>query len=151
MDYNLIYQSCALFFTSTYFGGITYQCVVENPARLGCETGALLDQWVGSLNNCQKYFPILLLPSVASSLLAYYYGGCYLWVISASLVFTIFPLTGIFLFSKYNKLQNIQKKKIEAKPEEIRSTIKVVGYYHMFKAVLSGAATLLILYLYKRN
>jgi hypothetical protein len=155
MDGNYFVQSLAIFFTSTYFGGIAYQCIVENPARLACNTKALLDEWVGSLKNCQLYFPILLLPSVLFSSIAYLKTGIFLWLVAALLVFSIFPLTGIFLMNKYSKLQDIQKRNIDEENEnevkEIRTTIAEVGIVHSIKALLACIALILSLYIFKTS
>jgi hypothetical protein len=132
----------ALVVAALFTGAALYINVAEQPARLGLDDRALLQQWKPSY---QRGFALQASLAVVGFLLggwAWHQSGKLLWLVGALVLVSNWPYTFAVIMPTNNRLKAITSK--EAGPTS-RALIVRWGVLHGVRTLLGATATLIFL------
>jgi hypothetical protein len=136
-------QLLATLSAALFAGAAIYINVAEHPARMALDTRAAAMQWAPSYKRAtwmQAPLAILsFLAGVGASLL----GGGLLWLIAAIFIGAVVPITFIIIMPTNQQLLSNDRDLGSA---ETRQLLDRWGKLHGVRSILSGIATLLMLW-----
>src|SRR5689334_12967349 len=94
---NMIFDILTLLFTTLFFGASLYVSVVEQPARLACETNAALAQWRPSFKRAAAMQILFTIAGVICAVIAYFLHGNLVVLLGGLILATVTPYTLIII------------------------------------------------------
>ena len=139
MNFGPIALTIAALFTGAAF----YINWAEQPARLGLDDKALLQQWKPSYARGFTMQASLAVVGFVSGALAWWSTGNWAWLLGAVVLVTNWPYTVYGIFPTNHVLNAIPAD--EAGPKS-RALIEKWGTLHAVRTALGAAATLIVLW-----
>ena len=136
-------QFLATLTAALFAGAAIYVNVVEHPARMSLDTRSAAMQWAPSYQRATWMQAPLAIISFVSGVGAWLLGGGLLWLIAGLLIGAVVPITFIIIMPTNQQLSAEDR---DLGSQETRQLLKRWGKLHGVRSVLSGAATVLMLW-----
>ena len=136
-------QFLATLTAALFAGAAIYVNVAEHPARMGLDTRSAAMQWAPSYQRATWMQAPLAIISFLSGVGAWLLGGGHLWLITGLLIGAVVPITFIIIMPTNQQLLAEDR---DLGSEETRQLLKRWGKLHAVRSVLSGVATVLMLW-----
>src|SRR3954453_19387125 len=102
----MIFDVLTLLFTTLFFGASLYVTVVEQPARLACQTAAELAQWRPSFKRAAAMQILLTIAGVICAIVAYFLHSNLIVLTGGLILATVAPYTLIIIMPVNRSLLN---------------------------------------------
>jgi len=132
----------ALTIAAVFFGAAIYVNVAEQPARLGLDDKALLEEWKPSYKRGFAMQAPLALSGCLFGLLSWWQTGDWLWLLGAVVLVANWPYTLLAIKPTNGAL--IAQNPLEAGPRS-RAMVEKWGRLHAVRTTLGLGATLIFL------
>ena len=126
-----------------FAGAAIYINVAEHPARMALDTRSAVMQWAPSYKRATWMQAPLAIVSFLAGASAWVLGGAVLWLIAALLVGAVVPITFILIMPTNHQLLAAQR---DLDSEETRQLLERWGKLHGVRSLLSGIATVLMMW-----
>jgi hypothetical protein len=136
----MIFEILTLLFTTLFFGASLYVTIVEQPARLACQTAAALAQWRPSFKRAAAMQIFLTIAGVICAVVAYFIHGNLIVLAGGLVLATVAPYTLIILMPVNRQLLNPSRT---AETPDTDALIEKWGKLHFVRTVVSFIALLL--------
>jgi hypothetical protein len=136
-------QFLATLTAALFAGAAIYVNVAEHPARMGLDTRSAAMQWAPSYQRATWMQAPLAIISFTSGVGAWLLGGGLLWLIAGLLIGAVVPITFIIIMPTNQQLLAEDR---DLGSQETRQLLTRWGKLHGVRSVLSGVATVLMLW-----
>jgi hypothetical protein len=133
----MIFDILTLLFTSLFFGASLYVSVVEQPARLACQTDAALAQWRPSFKRAAAMQILFTIAGVVCAVFAYFLHSNMMGLLGGLILATVAPYTLIIIMPVNRLLLNPERT---AETPDTASLIEKWGKLHLVRTVVSFIA-----------
>ena len=134
--------SLALALAAAFFGAALYVNLVEQPARLGLDDQAILNEWTPSDRRGVALILGLSLLSAALGLVAFFSSQDVRWAIGALIVILVWPYTFFAMAPLNNQILALSPKDVGA----ARALVRQWGVLEYGQTAIGLAATLVYLW-----
>jgi hypothetical protein len=133
----------ALIVTAVFAGAALYVNIVEQPARLGLDDRALLQEWQPSYKRGFAMQAPLAIIAFLLGALAWWQTGVWLWLIGALLMIANWPYTLLGIMPTNNRLMAAESA---AAGNDTRKLVETWAGLHAVRTALGFAAVLVFLW-----
>jgi hypothetical protein len=137
------FQFIAALTAALFAGAAIYINVAEHPARMTIDTRSAAVQWAPSYQRATWMQAPLAIVSFLAGVGAWLLGGGVLWLVAALFIGAVVPFTFIVIMPTNRQLLAPGR---EPDTLETRELLDRWGRLHAIRSVLSGIATLLMLW-----
>jgi hypothetical protein len=136
-------QFLATLSAALFAGAAIYVNVAEHPARMGLDTRSAAMQWAPSYKRGTWMQAPLAIVSFLSGVGAWLVGGGLIWLVAALFIGAVVPFTFIVIMPTNQQLLSPERG---LGSEETRQLLERWGKLHGVRSILSGIATVLMLW-----
>src|SRR5712664_2871563 len=136
-------QFLATLSAALYAGAAIYVNVAEHPARMGLDIRSAAMQWAPSYKRGTWMQAPLAIVSFLTGVGAWLVGGGLIWFVAALFIGAVVPFTFIVIMPTNQRLLSPER---DLGSEETRQLLERWGKLHGVRSVLSGIATVLMLW-----
>jgi len=136
-------QFLATLSAALFAGAAIYVNVAEHPARMGLDTRSAAMQWAPSYKRGTWMQAPLAIVSFLTGVGVWLVGGGLIWLVAALSIGAVVPFTFIVIMPTNQRLLSPER---DLGSEETRQLLERWGKLHGVRSVLSGIATVLMLW-----
>lgn len=139
----MLFGHLALVVASVFTGAAVYINVAEQPARLGLDDRALLQEWKPAYKHGTAMQASLAFVGFLLGLIAWWLTGNWRWLLGAVVLLANWPYTFFVILPTNNRLMAMEPGAAGA---ESRRLVQRWGELHAVRSALGALATLIFLW-----